>query len=251
MTTDRENEFDRHLRLRWMCGDADPYMRPDASRLMRPDAERFMRPDWERFVRPEFLEHMRVEARARAKAQTVIGLGAPSLGLTLGGPLGAAAGKILADAFGAPAATPRDVSNVFVSHDTQSSFIVEEAQRAESEWIAALAAIGRASRGSWRDATRGNRQRRYFAAYLASHLRSGTLSGMCRVFVDAFARAVVRPRGRHQRLRQPLLMVYFGARFGVLGVYVSGRSKEKQACATGQLAPSALEQLVKALVKKK
>jgi hypothetical protein len=70
MTTDRENEFDRHLRLRWMCGDADPYMRPDASRLMRPDAERFMRPDWERFVRPEFLEHMRVEARARAKAQT-------------------------------------------------------------------------------------------------------------------------------------------------------------------------------------
>ena len=77
-------------------------------------------------------------------AQTVIGLGAPSLGLTLGGPLGAAAGKILADALGAPAATPRDVSNVFVSHDTQPSFIVEEAQRAESEWVAALAAIGRA-----------------------------------------------------------------------------------------------------------
>jgi hypothetical protein len=48
-----------------------------------------------------------------------------------------------------------------------------------------------------------------------------------------------------------LLIAYFGARFGVLGVYVSGRSKEKQACATGQLAPSALEQLVKALVKKK
>jgi phage portal protein BeeE len=34
-----------------------------------------------------------------------------------------------------------------------------------------------------------------------------------------------------------LLMAYFGARFGVLGVYVSGRSKEKQACATGQAAP--------------
>lgn len=48
-----------------------------------------------------------------------------------------------------------------------------------------------------------------------------------------------------------LLMAYFGARFGVLGVYVSGRSREKQACATGQLSPSALDTILKALVKKK
>jgi len=48
-----------------------------------------------------------------------------------------------------------------------------------------------------------------------------------------------------------LLMAYFGARFGVLGVYVSGRSREKQACVTGQLAPSALDGLLGALVKKK
>jgi phage portal protein BeeE len=48
-----------------------------------------------------------------------------------------------------------------------------------------------------------------------------------------------------------LLMAYFGARFGVLGVYVTGRSREKQACATGQLAPSALDGLLRALVKKK
>lgn len=68
MTIERENEFDRYLRLRWMRGDADRFMRPDAARFMRPDWERFVRPDWERFVRPEFLEHMRVEARARANA---------------------------------------------------------------------------------------------------------------------------------------------------------------------------------------
>ena len=48
-----------------------------------------------------------------------------------------------------------------------------------------------------------------------------------------------------------LLMAYFGARFGVLGVYVSGRSREKQACATGQPAPSAINEVVQALVKKK
>jgi phage portal protein BeeE len=48
-----------------------------------------------------------------------------------------------------------------------------------------------------------------------------------------------------------LLIAYFGARFGVLGVYVTGRSREKQACATGQPAPSALDGLLRALVKKK
>ena len=48
-----------------------------------------------------------------------------------------------------------------------------------------------------------------------------------------------------------LLMAYFAARFGVLGVYVSGRSREKQACATGEVTPSVIGELVKALVKKK
>lgn len=48
-----------------------------------------------------------------------------------------------------------------------------------------------------------------------------------------------------------LLMAYFGARFGVLGIYVNGRSREKQACVTGQAQPSVVEQVVKALVKKK
>ena len=48
-----------------------------------------------------------------------------------------------------------------------------------------------------------------------------------------------------------LLMAYFAARFGVLGVYVSGRSREKQACATGAVSPSLVGELLKALVKKK
>jgi phage terminase large subunit-like protein len=48
-----------------------------------------------------------------------------------------------------------------------------------------------------------------------------------------------------------LLMAYFGARFGVLGVYVSGRSREKQAGATGELPPTVLGQLLKALAPNK
>jgi hypothetical protein len=48
-----------------------------------------------------------------------------------------------------------------------------------------------------------------------------------------------------------LLMTYFGARFGVLGVYVTGRTREKQAGATGDLPPSLIDQLIKAVTNKK
>jgi len=44
--------------------------------------------------------------------------------------------------------------------------------------------------------------------------------------------------------------VTFGARFGVLGVYVSGRSREKVAGATGELPSNLIGDLLKALKKK-
>ena len=48
-----------------------------------------------------------------------------------------------------------------------------------------------------------------------------------------------------------LLMAYFGARFGVLGVYVAGRSREKQSAVTGETVPSIVAQVAKALRAKK
>jgi hypothetical protein len=48
-----------------------------------------------------------------------------------------------------------------------------------------------------------------------------------------------------------LLVTYWGFRFGVLGVYVSGRTREKVSAATGQDAPGMIGKLVKAVVKKK
>lgn len=48
-----------------------------------------------------------------------------------------------------------------------------------------------------------------------------------------------------------LLMAYFGARFGFLGVYITGRTKEKQAGATGQLPPTVIGELLKALATNK
>jgi phage portal protein BeeE len=48
-----------------------------------------------------------------------------------------------------------------------------------------------------------------------------------------------------------LFMAYFGARFGVLGVYVTGRTREKQAGTTGELPPTLIGALLKALQNKK
>src|SRR4029079_14509520 len=47
-----------------------------------------------------------------------------------------------------------------------------------------------------------------------------------------------------------LLMAYFGARFGVLGVYVTGGTREKQAGSTGELPPTLIGELVNALTGK-
>lgn len=47
-----------------------------------------------------------------------------------------------------------------------------------------------------------------------------------------------------------LLSLYWGPRFGVLGVYVNGRSREKKAALTGQPAPTAINPLVKAAARK-
>jgi hypothetical protein len=46
-------------------------------------------------------------------------------------------------------------------------------------------------------------------------------------------------------------MTYFCARFGVLGVYVTGRTREKQADATGELPPTVLGELLKVLANRR
>ena len=48
-----------------------------------------------------------------------------------------------------------------------------------------------------------------------------------------------------------LLVSYWGFRFGVLGVYVSGRTREKMSLATGQDTPGVLDKLINKVVKKK
>ena len=42
-------------------------------------------------------------------------------------------------------------------------------------------------------------------------------------------------------------MAYFAARFGVLGIYVSGRMREKQCLATGEPIASLVDRAVRAV----
>ena len=45
-------------------------------------------------------------------------------------------------------------------------------------------------------------------------------------------------------------MTYFAARFGVLGVYVTGRTREKEAGLAGESSPSVVAAVLKAVKKK-
>jgi hypothetical protein len=185
----------------------------------------------------------------------VIGLGAPLLGQALAGPLGAAAGSILAQAFGAAAPTPEAVSKAIAEGGGDQSFAAEAAQRAESEWLAALAQIGKAQ-----VAEIGATQRAEMASEDALQRWWRPLYALELALVEcpAFALTLLHALwvGHEAGINgfaslSALLMTYFGARFGVLGVYVTGRTREKQTTVTGELPPTLVGEIIKAVVKKK
>jgi hypothetical protein len=188
-------------------------------------------------------------------AKTVIGLGAPVLGTALGGPLGGAAGKILADALGAAAPTPEAVHAAITARGADLAFAAEAARKAESEWLAALAEVGKLQVSEVGETQRAeiaseDRLQRWWRPLYALELSM--------IECPAFALTLLRALwlGHEPGITgfaslSALLMAYFGARFGVLGVYITGRSREKQACLTGEAMPGVVGQIAKALVKKK
>ena len=188
-------------------------------------------------------------------AAQVIALGAPAIGAALGGPLGAAAGKVLADALGAQAAEPAAVGRSLadaVTADPEAARVAVQA--AEAEWARTLAQIGAAQVGAVGETMRaealsGDALQRWWRPLYAMELSM--------IECPAFALTLLRAlwTGHEAGISgfvalSGLLIAYFGARFGVLGVYVAGRSKEKQCVATGVAAPSALTQMVKAVRRK-
>ena len=161
---------------------------------------------------------------------------------------------MLADALGAQAATPEAVEATLAAPAADSATIALAAQAAERNWLAALAEIGKAQ-----------------VAEVGATQRAETVSGdplqrwwrpiyaleLSLLECPAFALTLLRALWMgHQpgidgfASLSALLMAYFGARFGVLGIYVTGRSREKQAGATGEPPPSLVGDLIKALKKK-
>ena len=186
-------------------------------------------------------------------AAKVIGLGAPMLGSALGGPLGGLAGKMLADAFGAAAATPEAVHAAITDKAADLKLAAEAAQKAESEWMTTLAEIGKAQVSEVGETMRAEAAsedvlQRWWRPLYALELSliecpafAITLLHALWIGHDAGINGLANLSG--------LLMTYFGARFGVLGVYVSGRTREKQTAMTGEDAPSIVGTVLKAVVK--
>jgi len=185
-------------------------------------------------------------------AKTVVGFGAPLLGEALGGPLGATAGKILAAALGASESTPAAVQAAITAADP--TVAAAAAAKAEAEWASALAQIGKAQVEQV-----GATQRAEIASSdpLQRWWRPLYALELALLECPAFITTMLHElwAGHESGINgfaslSGLLMTYFGARFGVLGVYVSGRTREKLA-GIGEEVPSIVAQVVKALGKKK
>lgn len=187
-------------------------------------------------------------------AAKVIALGAPVLGTALGGPLGGAAGAILANALGVepePATVGASLSETTTADETAARATV---QAAEAEWAKALAQVGAAQVNAVGETMRaeaasGDPLQRWWRPLYALELTVIE----CPAFALALGHALWD--GTADRINgfatlSGLLMTYMAARFGVLGVYVSGRSREK--CAErGQPSGGVIGEIVKAVTKKK
>lgn len=183
----------------------------------------------------------------------LIKLGAPLIGEAVGGPLGAAAGKIVAQAFGVADPSPPAVADAIARADPSAA--AEAARSAEAAWAASVAEIGRAQvseiGATMRlEAASGDRVQRWWRPIYALELSLIECPGFALLLGHALWTGEAALVNGFANL-SALIMTYMGARFGVLGVYMSGRSREKQASVTGELAPSLLAELAKLLAKKK
>ena len=170
--------------------------------------------------------------------------------------LGATAGKILADALGAHDATPGAVGAALDDMGGETAAATRTAVReAEMNFSAALAEIGKAQ-----VAEVGQTQRAEIASddTLTRYWRPIYALELSLVECPAFAVTLLHALwiGHEAGINgfanvSALLMTYFGARFGVLGVYVTGRSREKESAMTGQPATGVVGQILKTVGKKR
>jgi Holin of 3TMs, for gene-transfer release len=184
-------------------------------------------------------------------AKQVVSLGAPMLGTALGGPLGGVAGEILARAVGSVTLTPAAVQSALPAVDPA------KLAEAEAQWAQMMQAEAETQRTAIAETQQTIR------AEIASDdvvqrwwrpLSAGELTLECAalwlVLIHEFWTGDIQTINALVGATT-LLVAYWGFRFGVLGVYISGRTREKVSAVTGMDAPGIIEKLVKAVVKKK
>jgi hypothetical protein len=184
-------------------------------------------------------------------AKQVISLGAPMLGTALGGPLGGVAGEILAKAVGSVSITPAAVQSALPAADPTK---LAEAETQWAEMIRAEAETQRTAISETQQTIRAeiassDPVQRWWRPAYAFELTL-ECAALWIVLVHEFWTGDIATINALVGATT-LLVAYWGFRFGVLGVYVSGRTREKVSAAIGQDASGMIEKIVKAVVKKK
>ena len=197
-------------------------------------------------------------------AGPLIKLGAPTIGTVLGGPLGGAVGgaigNILGSALGVPA-TPEAVNTAIkttpvgelqdklaaAENNIQAKYPqLAEIARAEIEAQAKTAADTQLTMRA--ELAAGDPLQRWWRPIYALEL---TLE--CAVVWTIALYDFLAGDGKIATFlvqNSGLLITYWGARFAVLGVYVNGRTREKEATLTGQIVPSILEKVVRPVLRR-
>lgn len=170
-------------------------------------------------------------------ARIVIARGAPILGAALGGPLGGAAGQILADALGADGGDAAQVRDALgrEAEAAQAPVIAQAEQRwielLRSEAVAAQLAITQTHETIREEMRSADLLQRWWRPIYALELTAEcalvwacVVHGFWRGDTSVF-NALAAGTG--------LAIAYWGFRFGVLGIYVGGRTREKLAGAEG------------------
>ena len=197
-------------------------------------------------------------------AGPLVKLGAPTIGTALGGPLGGmiggAVGNILGSVLGVPP-TPEAIDKAI--RDTPASELQDKLAAAEADAQAKYPALAEIAKAEAEAQART-------AAETQLTMRAEIAAGdpLQRVWrplygleltLECAALAIVIIRDlwggdttvlAAATQATALLLGYWGLRFAVLGVYVQGRTREKEATLTGQLAPSVLDQIVKVVRKR-
>ena len=181
-------------------------------------------------------------------AKQVISLGAPMLGTALGGPLGGIAGEVLAKAIGSVSLTPAAVQAALPATDPNK---LAEAEMRWAEMIRAEAETQRTAISETQATIRAEiasedvLQRWWRPAYAL--VLTVECAVLWAVLVHEFWTGDIQTINALVNATA-LLVTYWGFRFGVLGVYISGRTREKVSAVTGQDAPGMIEKLVKTVL---